>query len=359
LILALGTYAGADLSPGEREPLTARLLDLYQNDPDAGIHGAVEWTLRKWAQAERLKAIDPSLPGLKNRGSRRWFVNGQGQTFALIEGPVEFRMGSPPTDTERIASNEPPRQMVIPRRFALATKEVSVAHFQRFLKQAGITLDRYQVSPDFLKKFSPDPDGPWIGPDWYTAAHYCNWLSQQEGLPRDQWCYLPAPRVGYAEGMAIPANVLERTGYRLPTDAEWEYACRSGTLTARYYGLTTDLLGEYAWYQANSHERAWPCGSRQPNDLGLFDMLGNVWEWTNDVSDQWRPTRHAISSDHINIIIYIMERNRRLLRGGAFSYRPSHVRSAVRDRFAPARQSADCGFRTARTYSANPIQLEN
>ena len=150
--------------------------------------------------------------------------------------------------------------MVIPRRFAVATKEVTVTQFQRFLKLGAITIDRYQVDAGTLNKFSPDPDGPWIAPDWYTAAHYCNWLSEQEGLPRDQWCYIPAEGGAYAEGMTIPADVLRRTGYRLPTDAEWEYACRSGTMTSRYYGASTELLGLYARYQANSSEHAWSAG---------------------------------------------------------------------------------------------------
>ena len=93
LILALGTYSANVLSPGEREPLIARLLELYGDDPDAGIHGAAEWTLRKWGQRDRLKAIDLELARLKSRTGRRWFVNGQGQTFALIAGPVEFADG--------------------------------------------------------------------------------------------------------------------------------------------------------------------------------------------------------------------------------------------------------------------------
>jgi formylglycine-generating enzyme required for sulfatase activity len=350
LILALGTFNPGDLSPSERGPLTARLLDLYQNDPDAGIHGAAEWTLRKWGQAEKQKAIDSSLPGLKDRGERRWFVNGEGQTFALIEGPVEFRMGSPPTETERQQRNEPPRRVAIPRRFAVATKEVSVAQFQRFLKQAGITMDRYQVTPSFLQNFSPDPEGPWIGPSWYTAVHYCNWLSEQEGLAPDQWCYLPAPGGGYVEGMSIPDNVLERTGYRLPTDAEWEYACRSGTLTARYYGMMSELLTEYAVFQDNSQDHAWPCGSRQPNDLGLFDMLGNAFEWTNDVDNQPRHTRHAIFSDSINILTHINEKNRRSLRGGTFNYVPAGIRSALWGDSTPASRATAYGFRPTRTY---------
>ena len=101
-------------------------------------------------------------------------------------------------------------------------------------------------------------------------------------MPKDQWCYLPNEAGAYAEGMTIPADVLERTGYRLPTEAEWEYACRAGTVTSRYYGLSIDLLDAYARYQANSKEHAWSCGSLLPNDLGLFDMLGNVFEWCQD-----------------------------------------------------------------------------
>ena len=109
LILALGTYGTEGLSPGEREPLTGKLLDLYRNDPDSGIHGAAEWTLRQvGAAGEAQGTVDAELMKLKDRGDRRWFVNSQGQTFAVIEGPVEFRMGSPPTEPERFDSRRDP-----------------------------------------------------------------------------------------------------------------------------------------------------------------------------------------------------------------------------------------------------------
>ena len=82
--------------------------------------------------------------------------------------------------------------------------------------------------------------------------------------------------------MTIPADALKRKGYRLPTEAEWEYACRAGAITSRYYGRSLDLLGKYSWFQANSRGRTWPCGERIPNDLGLFDMLGNQFEWCHN-----------------------------------------------------------------------------
>ena len=350
LILALGRYNLDELSPDKREPLVEHLREMYRHDPDAGIHGAAEWTLRQWKQQEKLKELDAELSKLKDRGERRWYVNGQGQTFAVIEGPVEFLMGSPPTDTERIAESEPARRMAIPRRFAIAAQEVTVEQFQRFLKLGGITIESYQLSASLLSKFSPDPKGPWIAPDWYTAAHYCNWLSEQEGLPKEQWCYLPNEAGVYAEGMSIPADVLQRTGYRLPTEAEWEYACRAGTVTSRYYGHSLDLLYAYAWYQANSKEHTWTCGSLFPNDLGLFDMLGNTYEWCQDSSNASQPAKEGIYNDIINISESIIEKNPRVLRGGAFLYRPAYVRSAVRGRNTPSYRFINNGFRPSRTY---------
>ncbi|MFI5455786.1 MAG: SUMF1/EgtB/PvdO family nonheme iron enzyme [Isosphaerales bacterium] len=347
LILALGTYGTEGLSPGEREPLSARLLDLYRDDPDAGIHGAAAWTLRQWGRKEKVDAVTAELARLKEPGGRRWYVNGQGQTFVVIDGPVEVHMGTPPSETEPNPGNEPPRRTVIPRRFAIAASEVTVEQFQRFVKP--YTEHRLNLPGSFLNHYSPDPDGPWIGPDWYTAAQYCNWLSEREGLPKDQWCYLANGAGAYVEGMTIPANVLERTGYRLPTEAEWEYACRAGAMTSRSYGRSIELLDKYAWYQSNSRERAWSCGSLLPNDLGLFDMLGNVFEWCQDGSNASRPERRGVYIDIINRVSSTGEKNLRLVRGGSYTDRPAQVRAAFRPEFAPSDRNSSYGFRLART----------
>jgi formylglycine-generating enzyme required for sulfatase activity len=349
LILALGTYATEGLSPGEREPLAVRLLAVYRDDPDPGVHGAAAWTLRQWGLKQKVDALDAELGKLKDPGGRCWYVNGQGQTFAVIAGPVEYRMGAPADEPERSPTNEqPPRQMVIPRRFAIAATEVTIPQWQKFLQtNPGPGYD-YPAST--LNTYSPDPDGPWIGATWYAAAHYCNWLSEQEGLPKDQWCYVPAQERGYADGMTVPADVLRRIGYRLPTEAEWEYACRSGTITSRYYGAATELLGLYARYAANSDAHAWSCGSLLPNDLGLFDMLGNEFEWVHDGRAPIRPGRHARHSDIINTI-ESMGQTARLTLGGSWDHpRPSYIRTAFRFGHGPGTRNAYIGFRAARTY---------
>src|SRR5439155_18493130 len=135
----------------------------------------------------------------------------------------------------------------------------------------------------------PDPDCPVLGVTWYDAAEYCNWLSAQEGLPRSEWCYL-------ASGEAAP-NGLQRTGYRLPTEAEWEYACRAGAVTARFYGQSEELLGKYGWFVKNAEDRTWPVGTKKPNDLGLFDMHGNVQTWCQDIRKDYPTPKEGEPSE--------------------------------------------------------------
>ena len=179
---------------------------------------------------------------------------------------------------------------------------------------------------------------------------YCNWLSKQEGLPEDQWCYLRNADGAYAAGMSIPANVLERTGYRLPTEAEWEYACRAGAVTSRYYGHSLRLLDAYAWYRDNSQNHAWPCGSLRPNDLGLFDMLGNTIEWLHDISGTSRMWKHGVYSDVISMSKLANEQNKVRLGGLAFISQAVNVRSAIRFEIPPTIGSMTVGFRPFRTY---------
>ena len=289
--------------------------------------------------------IGEVLRNPKDGVERRWYVNTQGQTFALIDGPAEFQMGSRGIDPDH-DSTEYPLRIAMPRRYALASKEVTVEEFQRFLK----ATNQSGLGAYYMKRFSPEPEGPSIGANWYMAARYCNWLSEQEGIAEDQWCYLANQGAAFAEGMTIPANVLDRIGYRLPTEAEWEYACRAGTVTSRYYGNSIELLSKYGWYQAQSQDRDVAGRQSAPNDLGMFDMLGNVDEWCQDSELTIRPMKKGIFSDVTSTDEIVNESKVRMIRGGIFSSIPRELRSAFRTAAPPREESIYVGFRVARTH---------
>lgn len=158
---------------------------------------------------------------------------------------------------------------------------------------------------------------PVEGVSWWDAIRFCNALSQLEGKTP---AYRPNPEVESVEWVA-PAD-----GYRLPTEAEWEHACRAGTTTGARYGR----LDEIAWYRGNSHERIQDTGGKQPNAWGLYDMLGNVWEWCWDIYDAE---------------VY---GNYRVLRGGGWFDEHWSCRASVRRRSHPTLRIDDVGFRIAR-----------
>jgi formylglycine-generating enzyme required for sulfatase activity len=357
LLLALGEFGDKELPAAKREALLSRLFALYRDDPDSGIHGAAAWLLCQWGQRDKLKTLDAELAQRDKelaRGgrqppepTRRWYVNGQRQTMVILPGPAEFWMGSPRTEAERSGGPEGPNEtrhyQRIGRSFALAAHEVTVEQFRKF-----------RANHSYNKPFSPTPDHPINYVTWFDAAEYCNWLSKEEGIPEDQWCYEPNAMKQYAAGMRVKPDALSLQGYRLPTEAEWEYACRAGVADARYFGETEELLARHAWYTTNSqHKNMTLPGSFRPNDLGLFDLLGNALEWCEDPSYYYQPgTRSNPKEDvfGINDLKSIDIQISRVMRGGSFGLGALSVRSAYRNLYAPSSHSAINGFRPARTY---------
>jgi formylglycine-generating enzyme required for sulfatase activity len=340
LVLSLGEFSADQLPMRARQALVEKLLLAYREEPDAGLHGAIDWLLEHWGHDHVVRRIEKELTSPQATGPRRWYVNGQGQTFTIIFGPVEFQMGTP-KESKYHLQEEALHRRHIPRSFAIATKEVTNAQFKQF---------RRDHQSD--KRRSPDEDGPVILVDWYTAAAYCNWLSQQEGIPQDQWCYLVDEPAGKVKGVKLAADYLRRTGYRLPTEAEWEYACRAATGTEWHCGSAEEMLGNYSWYSPNAGDRAHRVGVKKPNDLGLFDMHGNAWEWCQDQYASYpRNLGATMTDDKEEDNKDIDDFNRRLLRSGAFLNLASGTRSAARYGSEPAnRYDYYAGFRPARTY---------
>ncbi len=144
----------------------------------------------------------------------------------------------------------------------------------------------------------------------------------------------------FSHGMQLPADYLRRTGYRLPTEAEWEFAARAGTTTSRFFGYSDPLLSDYAWFSEirlapkddpvdpNDPQRTSPVGRSKPNPLGLFDVYGNVWEWTQN---RVRRTRlAACRSTSRTTVLVVSDSAARARRGGGFPYPSAMTRSAAR-----------------------------
>jgi serine/threonine protein kinase/formylglycine-generating enzyme required for sulfatase activity len=355
LILALGEYPDDHLPDELRKRLAPRLLEWYQHDPDPGIHAAIGWLLGNtgegpasrlldWKQASALHLLDEKLRGAVPPTGRRWYVNRQGQTLAIVWDPEDYLMGSPGQEFRR-GEDEVLHRRRIGRSFAIGTKTVTVAQFQRFVDSRPGFRHYYK------ERVSPDADCPIINVSWYEAAQYCRWLSEQEQIAEPEMCYPAVAELEkYKDGktpLKLPADYLRRTGYRLPTEAEWEYACRAGTRTARYYGDGDELLSRYAWYIPNSQYRTWPVGQKKPNDLGLFDMLGNVWQWCHDSYQQYPASPEGPTLDREDP--RPVSDSDRVLRGGSFEDDTTKVRSACRVHGQPINWYDDIGFRIART----------
>ena len=354
LLLALGEFDKKQLPVEQRQPLMKKLLTIYETDPDPGTHSCTAWLLRKWGHVKSIKELTQELQANEEQrktqmkeSQRRWYVTTQGLTIAVLRADV-FRMGSPKSEPDR-EDRETPHLRKIGRTFAIATHEVTRDQFMEFLKEIRGSSNAASYL-NVIRKFVRTPDSPATIVTWYEAAAYCNWLSQKEEIPEDQWCYEKSADGKYAAGMKAKKNYLELTGYRLPSEAEWEYACRAETITSRYYGLTETLLSQYARYAVNGEKHTWPVGGLKPNGFGLFDMQGNAMEWCHDsyaaydVSDPKKATPENLHVRPVTLSSALT------LRGGSFTYQPSFVRSAYRAYSRPSNRLSGVGFRPSRTY---------
>jgi formylglycine-generating enzyme required for sulfatase activity len=221
--------------------------------------------------------------------------------------------------------------------------------FVRRVEVGPFWIDQYEVSQaSFLEllKINPSktdglPEHPVERIAWFAAARYCNARSVKEGLTP---CY---------DEKTWECD-FQADGYRLPTEAEWEYACRAGTTTRYYFGDSPADLPAHAWFEANADKSHHQRGTRPPNPWGLYDMHGNVWEWCNDhyAADYYRqgPERDPRGPGP-------EAGEKRVLRGGSWLVEEDRCTSAARRSDVPAVDDVcsgreDHGFRCVR--SARP-----
>ena len=252
--------------------------------------------------SDQAKALQKSWAD--HLGTPVQITNSLGMKFNLIP-PGEFVMGSPPSEPWR-RDDESQHLVKITKPFYLGAYEVTQQQYERVMGN-NPSHSRGPTKPVELVR-------------WIETVTFCRKLSNEEGVE-----------------------------YRLPTEAQWEYAYRAGTSTAYSFGDDASELGEYAWHRDNSKRTTHPVGELKPNAWGLYDMHGNVWEWCQD---WWGAYDLHVVSDPTGPA----SGDRRVLRGGAFYTQPPGIRGAYRDSYGdqPDYRTRSLGFRLARSIPLSP-----
>lgn len=234
-------------------------------------------------------------------------IPGSSISFSMVPIPAgSFLMGSPPSEKGRRADEGPQREVNLSA-FWMGAREVTYDEFNLFYRDQNtstnsdvdaVTRPTAQYI-DLSWGMGKEGGFPFNSMSHRTALMYCRWLYKQTGV-----------------------------FYRLPTEAEWEYACRAGSKTAYPFGEDPGELNDYAWSAANSNEKYQKTGQKKPNAWGLYDMLGNLSEWT---LDQYTPDYLANLQDGVtDPVTEPGKRYPKTLKGGGFDTPPEQLRSAAR-----------------------------
>lgn len=338
IILSLGLYRHDLLPEAKRDSISSELIRMYRDDPDPGVHAAIDWLLTRWGLEARLRPTIDELAGIGlGTAARRWYVAPDGGTMVIVPGPTEFAMGSTVTELYR-QDNEVPHRRKIARTFAIGSKEVTVRQYLEFFPEH-----------EYSRENSPTPDCPINRVTWFDAARYCRRLSEREHIAEDQMCYPPVEEIDC--GMVMIPGYLNRTGYRIPAEAEWEFSARAGTATPRFYGFDQDpdVINFFSWNVLNSGDRMRPVGKMLPSPLGLFDVLGNAYDRCHDLFQDYPPAAKMPTPDEEAPGETVNFHQKRVIRGGAFHRGTELIRSAARHHDAAGDPNERVGFRVART----------
>ncbi|MFH1131584.1 MAG: formylglycine-generating enzyme family protein [Pseudomonadota bacterium] len=279
------------------------------------------------SQKDGVPSFDIFVPNFDGGAPGNW--------IAISAGT--FSMGSPESEPCRVF-NEDRHEVTLTNDFEITAHEVTQ---HQFLAVMGFNPSQFK---------SCGNDCPVDNVNWYEAVMYCNALSALEGLAP---CYICSGKGSNANCSIVEIykkeNIYNCPGYRLPTEAEWEYAYRAGTTKALYSGAisscTTDQnADDIGWYKDNSENTTHMVAGKTPNAWDLYDMAGNVAEWCHDWSPLYlgsNPVTNPWGEPNANVKVY---------RGGSRNHDAGYLRAAFRGAAVPSvRQQGESGFRCART----------
>ncbi|WP_425399149.1 bifunctional serine/threonine-protein kinase/formylglycine-generating enzyme family protein [Aeoliella sp.] len=295
LLLTLSRFPAEELGQAIRDKLVERAEGAYHYDTSAHVHAAARVVLLRYEPQLLEQPLPTELVGWRSRSEHNWYATPHDHTMVLLEAdPQTIRLepttgDATPDKRERNLQNPGQKEKRIlaesPHRFAIASCETTVSQYRRFATWSSLGYD------------IDDPDAPAYFMNWSLAARYCNWLSQEAGLPEEEWAYVPTTS---GERLTEAPDAIHRLGYRLPTELEWEVACRAGTTSPRFFGFGIELLPQYAAVPANSPlGRKHLVGRHLPNEFGLFDTYGNADELCHGIEDGSVYTRGGAAGDII------------------------------------------------------------
>ncbi len=361
LLLALGSYPVEQIPEGSREALIVRLRDLYAKDPSASVHSASGWLLRHWGRGEDVQKMDEQEVPYDPTGERDWFrlrmeltarpeeaadnvtstAKKHSLSLTFIVFPAgEYRLGSPEFEGGELdrENDEVPRVVRISRSVALCDREVQWGLYDVF--EGGQWRDGMQSQWGW----DLSDDDAVFGRNWYDWVEFCRWLTGEWRGDDESWQCYPETESLEKDGNGNPIYgdvLLARGGFRMPTESEWELAARSDQRTAFAFGGDVTLLEDYGWFKDNSGKRPRVTAVKPPVGSGLFDVHGNLYEWTHD----WYASIDG-SSSHVDPQ-GASGGSDRVLRGGGWSDDAANCRTADRYSYEPTIRNASDGFRLA------------